>query len=563
MNESLYPGCASEIKAKKIPSGFFFNKSVIYGSSKVKGVFNITVNSATFNKIIQLKIVEKEKLFRQLDSFIIKYSDVYVENWLTSRNSDWETKSDSYPERTSVTRYYKTSFAFNGEISTISYIKMMLKCDAGIVVYLNQNIVYRRGLGKTFGQQEYSKTSYPPNEIKELRITQAVLKIGKNVVGVEVHANLGSPITDQFEILSVDFISENDTCTITNPYEPTMLIHSNRGYEYTRERKSDKVQTTVHVINNINLPTIKNLDWNIGYHIMNNPQDTWYGYSHDDNKQPSASNPLTITMRYPNNVAKTYTQYYLVVNQYVPPNDYYHYEFAPWIWTFYGSYDNTTETDGDWDLLQNIAEAGFSTAAETKKTFQLFNQYISYDFFRIKITRKRNQSFGNDQFFFYRLHVQYCKPRYCEAEGDFPQSIAGYTASVRCPIGFIGTKQRDCKINDAGNSVWDGNVVESCQEIIVVVTYPEIKFLKGFYDSYSPTVVSPDVTITSYEHDCELPNGVFIDEANGSIYGTPDLELDTNFFEKNFFCTITVRFSEGETIAQVAIYYESKFPVEY
>lgn len=512
------------------------NNCQIDGSKKlllyfnIEGVYNISITSDIFNKTLILNLKETKKNFRLVSLSDIKYSDQFKENWYITDNSEWPVKSGTYPDRNSVTRYYLTSFTFTGNLDLTSYIKVKFKCDAGVVVYLNGKIVYRRGLGKIFVNDEFSKTEYPTDEIKELWITHAALKIGENILGFEIHKHLNSLARDSFDILSVDFVSDEiDLCTVTNKYEPTMFIHSTRGYEY--DRSNDTFTTKGHVANNLNkLSSINMQDWLDGYCVLNKYQND-YNMPQGNHGQPSPEEPLNITMRYPENIAKTFTQYYLVVNF----NN--QYDFAPWIWTFHGSYDNSTETNGDWDLLQTIPEAGFPTPNASKKTFQLFNQYQSYDYFRIMITRKRGQG-GMDQTFLHRLHVQYCKPRYCEADGEFPKSKAGFIASIPCPFGHIGSKDRNCKLNDGEVPFWEVAVDNNCKQVPTFLNYEDLTFYKGYNEVFIPTY-DEGITPLNFETNCTFPNGISLN-SNGQISGTSSADIDGGSFVLEMKCRITL-----------------------
>lgn len=495
----------------------------IFGKPQVSGNFDTTITSYSFSCQLKFKIVD-----RTHDFVPLSFSDVFQENWYIDGIGEWKNKNISFPIRKATTRYYKTSFEFYSEHSLISYLKMALISDGGMIIYINGRIVYRRGLGQLYSQDEESKKYYSSTSIKELRITPAILKVGVNTIGIEVHRHKLSTVRDPFEIRDLDFVSESSECTTTNTYEPTMLINSNRGFEY--ERSNATFESTTHVVNNLNLPTMRGMAWEDGFIVHDTP-DGSYDFPHNNYEQQLETNPLTIEMGYPDDIARTFTQYTIVVNF----NN--QQQSAPWSWTFYGSYDNTTN---DWDILQEVTDADFSTVDKTRKTFQLLDQYQSYEYFKMKFTSKKD--IKSNVLFLFRLHVQYCKPKYCEANGEFPKSIAGFTSSIPFKPDNKGPRERKCLLDNNRVAHWEGDTFTSLNELLPSFDYPPLVFKKGYFKEITP-LFDTRVIHAGFETNCTFPKGISFYPSSGKISGKSSDYIDGNLVQ-TMKCSVTMKQSE-------------------
>lgn len=525
-----------------------FNKTLCI----TQGVYILSLTSKwKENQFVSITYQGEEEKYRNTDekekkielfyfSFVnptslIQRSDVYLKNWLKQAEIDWPKYPNNFPERKTVTTYYRFEFNFSHISDPFSYIRCKLLSEGAVVLFLNGFLLYRRGLEKDFFRTDFSKKIYSSEETKEIRLNINALLPGKNILGIEIHKYVTSTNVDPFKLIELTLISDESQCSVTNTYDPTMLIYSNRGYEY--ERSNDTFTSFDHVVNNLNKDPFNTAkadnDWLGGYNLLD-INEWWYDYPTSNLGQPTEKYPLIITMGYPNNIAKPFTQYYFIVNLENQP------QFAPWKWTFYGSYDNTTE---DWDLLQNITEAGFTEEPKSNKTFQLLNQYQSYEYFKLNITGKRKPLDGTNQLFMYRFHVQYCKPRYCNENGGFPKSNAGFTSSIPCSGDMEGSQDRNCYLNEKGNPNWD-STIENCRIPKQLVYSSELLFFKGIPNTIPP-IYSSTISPLQFTTNCTFPEGIYLNPENGVISGTSNDDLWGKIFIKRMKCQIVIAVNMG------------------
>lgn len=487
-------------------------------------------------------------------SSMIKRSDTYIWNWYNLPEIDWIDYPNEFPDRLTTTTYYRLEFNFNYIYDPFSYILCKLRSDGAIVIYLNGHLLYRRGLGSDFFRSDYSKKLYSSSEIKEIRLNANALLIGKNILGIEIHKHSTSQKSDPFKLIEFILKSDTNQCTVTNTYDPPMLIKNTRGYEYYREQNIDNNPTTKHVVNNLNIPNPSKEDFWYDQYLMWTITPDWYieelsGLKNDfinATGELNEKNPLDITMGYPNNIAETFTQYKIQTGPDYNQRD-------PWSWKMYGSYDNTT---GDWDLLQEVKNSEITTNRLTFQTYPLLNQYQSYEYYRFVFTKYRDILFPIG-LHLARLHFLHCKPRYCREEGNFPKSRVGFTASIPCKSGFVGSIERKCILDNKENPYW-GVEIENCRSQSTILRYSsELIFYKGYSNSINP-VYDNEVKPIQFETNCTFPIGISLNPESGVISGNSSESLDENIFIERKMCNISL-INKSNTIFDVFEFtYKSK-----
>lgn len=448
-------------------------------------------------------------------------SSIYYEFWNEAVTVPWPNYRGNFKERNTITTYYRIEFPFVHHFDRFSYIEMKFKSDGAVIIYLNNHLVYRRGLGQKYSQNDYSKILYSVDEIKEVRLNVNALKQGNNIMGIEIHKHAQSLPKDPFILINLEVFSDPNKCTIINTYDPPMLIKNTRGYEYSRELANNNSLSTNHVVNNLNKQTPINLSdpdsWMDEYLMWTETPEEYGRINGLKNDYFNATgvlgsqNPLDITMGFPSNIAETFTQYSIQTGVDRDDRD-------PWSWTLYGSYDNTT---GDWDLLHEVTNSEITSERGAIQTFQMFNQYQSYEYYRFIFTKTRNST---EALHFARIHLQHCKPRYCGSAEDFPESKAGFTASTprECDHGYFALQHRDCKLTSNEVPTWSSSIIkDDCKKIPTKLIFDELIF----YNKYESTClfkndgeISPVVFITNFRFEYSI----ILDPVTGIFSGIYD-----------------------------------------
>lgn len=477
--------------------------------------------------------VKTIKLSSDASSFITSYTKWEYKSdntqppadWYKSENTNWNTYAPgSFPKRTYVTSYYKTSFYYydNDNSKVFIYGELKVDFDDGIVIYVNGNEIYRKNILKD-GVTKDTKAYYQFKEVVTyvMKINPNLIVSGNNIVAVELHNKDDSEKENKFKLELSATSGATDTITQITPISVGRTTEMRYEYDASKIDYPDKFKNCkADYLHQACVNSHDNTGMSVGaVQISDCEGDKVKAvgvYFTHKLKQTAGIFPFELTYIFKENVANSFNYMY-----------YYPYtngeQFSPAVFKIYGSTDynedDKTHNDDKWDLLFSYNNKAIPTAQSVTHTFT-FDNLKSYEAYKLYVEdTKSNKNWVQ----FNEMQMRLTAQKYCVADDnhkDYPKTSAGETVEFSCPN---PKQQGSIKISCKSDGKWDDeNAVDTC----FIPTTDKIYYSKDntitFYVDFTSSI-SPSAPISgTFSKDCTLPVGLSFDNSNGLIYGKPN-----------------------------------------
>lgn len=146
---------------------------------------------------------------------------------------------------------------------------------------------------------------------------------------------------------------------------------------------------------------------------------------------------------------------------------------------------------------------------------------MKWQWFNITAGNSKHKVNGKIEIVFTYLYIQ-IEDVACEATNDWPRTMIGNKALIKCGIDYSGFQKRDCIRNEIYNKPeWSEIDKSDCEALLPMnLTYNSSIVL---YRNLTMNETKPDVinSIRKYYISPSLPDGVKFDPLYGSLIGTP------------------------------------------
>ena len=258
----------------------------------------------------------------------------------------------------------------------------------GLIVYLNEQEVYRRNMGGGNPSSSTAASSSFDGYLQRVGTAAGhLLRTGKNVLAIEMHRAGG--------------VSGNIMWNAYVMYTAGDCVTRSVGGTIRESNFYDKSgETAAEVWDND-----KNTQW------TENGLPAWTVYAYDFD-HVEWINRVTITS-----------------NRDDATRD-------PAKFTLYGSNDGVY-----WDKLYSYERDVMFTGRGQTRSYMMMDHMNSYGQYKFEINRSQS---GVAQISVADLYLEACRLVYCPKEGDYPGTNAGTTVTIDCAEGFIGERYRAC-----------------------------------------------------------------------------------------------------------------------
>ncbi|KAK8810774.1 hypothetical protein WA158_007349 [Blastocystis sp. Blastoise] len=448
------------------------------------------------------RIVSTSAAWKYLNDDIEAPSDW---NTATFSDIDWSSGiAGSLPVPTGTTQYYRTTFTLSTVDAAYAGIDIGASTYAGMIVYLNGHEIRRINMPtgtinyNTAATAEYTSSAVFTSSVSTL--VNPILVVGTNVIAVEIHKKDTLPATNDFTCF-VAFIPSGE-------YRVTDGV-SWSDIEKTGDDGTDKL-----------------FDNNLDTSVVSGPRcvGAIYQYTFNNNRKE-------------------------FINQYKITNGNACNQRSPSSWRIEGSNDNGV----NWTLLDY----------EHQQFFTSYKQTFSYDFYssqpynsyRFIATECDNAAFdslncgdGNFQLSEFGLYITNTTSS-CIADDIWGPANEGGYSFQECPTGYVGIQRRLCTAGVFGD-------VEFFCTLLVPIDFSytgsPFNFHKNIPVSLSPSPIIVGAELT-YTIDPALPNGLTINQVNGTISGTPLANSDITTY------TITATNEFGSVSTTILVYIDLAF----
>ena len=258
----------------------------------------------------------------------------------------------------------------------------------GIIVYLNNEEVYRRNMGS--GTPSYTTVASGSFDGYLIRVGTAagyLLQTGKNVLAVELHRAAGVNGALQWN----GYVSYTAGDCVVRSTGGT--IRESNFYDKEGETAAeawDDDATTQWTENGLPAWTVYSYDFD---HVEWINRLTVGSSIDDDSRDPAR-------------------------------------------FTVYGSNDGVS-----WDKLYSYEKNEMFESRAEEKHFMMMDHMNSYGQYKFEVNRSKS---GVAQVSVSKLALEACRLSYCPKDGDYPGTASGTTVTVDCPEGYIGERYRSC-----------------------------------------------------------------------------------------------------------------------
>lgn len=440
-------------------------------------------------------------------------SSVSGDDWKTITGSWSKARPGSFPDRTTITTYYRTTFSASGiDLASLLKFQLTVTYEAGIVVFINGKEFYRRNFDVNVGT---ITSSTEPNRAFDTASAHPLygharlLNDDINYVAVEIHRKSGGAAKESFrcELLfdtqgngvnylmpNVDITSQNNLWFSTNVGDWTSWQNGAESF-----RKLFDQDTTTKWLVNI----------------------------------PNANDGLRIRYSFFDGAASLIDEYIIGT-----PNDCISRDPKRWVVEGLRQFDRA---DWTWEKITEVNDATAlpgvpkgvvydDAQANTRNKLVYFRvpnpkDYV-YEAVRLSIFEIKKASDGpcDGRVQLSEFNVRNYYSLSCPAQDGYPATIIGRTRRAVCPDGYDGVRTRTC--NEDGR--WGEEDKTGCSagtEASRIDYFPST--LSGNVGvSIEPMVASPNGVVISYEISPRLPEGLSIDPISGIISGIPSEEVD-------------------------------------
>ncbi|KAK8803463.1 hypothetical protein WA158_001157 [Blastocystis sp. Blastoise] len=423
-------------------------------------------------------------------------------NTVTFSDAAWTSGiAGSLSVPTGTTQYYRTTFTLSTMNSDFAGIDISASTYAGMIVYLNGHEVRRINMPtgavnyNTVATDEYTSSTSFISSVSTL--INPILVAGTNVIAIEIHKKDTLPATNDFTSV-VSFIASGE-------------YRVSDGVAWSDIEKTDSEGTDKLFDNNLNTKVV--------------------------------SGPRCVGAIYQyafNNGRKEFINHYKITNGNNCNQK------SPSSWRIEGSNDNGIT----WTLLDHEHQQFFTSYKQTfSYDFYSFQSYNSYRFIATECDNSSldgktcSDGFQLSEFGLYITNT----PSSCVADGIWGPAVEGGYSFQECPNGYAGIQRRLCTAGVFGDV-----------EILCTLVAPTdlsyvgspFNFHKNIPVSLSPIIVGAELT---YTIDPALPNGLAINQVNGTISGTPLANSDITTY------TITATNEFGSVSTAILVYIDLVF----
>lgn len=258
----------------------------------------------------------------------------------------------------------------------------------GVIVYLNEQEVYRRNMGSGTPSQTTAAASSFDDYLQRIGTAAGhLLRTGKNVLAIEMHRTS----TTNGPLFWNAYVKYTAGDCVTRSVGGT--IRESNFYDKAGETAAEAWDGR------------KDTQW------TENGLPAWTVYAYDFD-HVEWINRVTVTS-----------------NRDDATRD-------PAKFTLYGSNDGVY-----WDKLYSYERNEMFTARSQSHSYMMMDHMNSYGQYKFEINRSRS---GVAQVSVADLYLEACRLVYCPKEGDYPGTNAGTTVTIDCAEGFIGERYRSC-----------------------------------------------------------------------------------------------------------------------
>lgn len=446
-------------------------------------------------------------------------SSVSNDDWKTTTGGWSKAKPGSFPDRTTIATYYRTTFDASGiDLTSLLKFQLSITYEAGIVVFINGKEFYRRNFNVNVGT---ITSTTEPNRVWATANTRALyghsrlLNADINYIAVEIHrksGNANAKETFRCELLydtkgngvnflmpSVDITSQNNLWFSTNT--PGDWNSWQTGTECFRKLFDQNVNTK----------------WSVAI--------------------PSATDGLRIRYSWFDGTASLIDDYVIAT-----ANDCIGRDPKRWVVEGLRQFDNA---DWTWEKITEVNDTtalpGTPTGvindgnqANTRNKYIYFKvpnpkDYV-YEAVRLSIFEMKKPNDGECgnavQLSEFNVRNQYSLT--CPSQDGYIETVIGHTARAVCDNGYEGVKTRICN-NDG---VWGDEDKTGCtagSEATRIDYIPQI--VEGNIGvSIEPMIAVPNGIVISYSISPKLPDGLSINPTSGIISGISSEEIERKTF---------------------------------
>ena len=394
-----------------------------------------------------------------------------LENWQNNNGTEtWSSEdSDNLPATDSITQYYIASFTVS-DISKVIAIETQVRIQAGIVVYLNGNMIMFANIpvngitNATLASTQYAIPQVRKNSMQNNNLIQPT-----NTIAVEIHRGSSIPSKNTFML-------------------KLLLL-------------TDKQERNIEGFASTNTPGIKGHEITRAFDVNGN---TYYGHE-------GICENTYLQWNY-NGASNHYVNSYSVI----AGDSCLH--LAPSSWKFEGSRDGK-----DWVLLDVQSNIQWTTTAE-EKHFKFYNEN-NYAMFRLTVTQCQQVSVIDTMncpsigLRVYDVTLRVAQIDYttiCEAADGFPTALTNSYSYGSCDQYYSGYKRRYC----------NNKVFMNVESFCTVSAPSSFSYPQESYELvYNATVTPIEPTIVcadcNFNINPDLPSGLVLDSSRGIITGTP------------------------------------------